>query len=144
MRTRLALILFAAIVAGRTGVSADEYQVLREGLVKSSVKINDVHLPDLVYSIDEQTAKRHFEEYFTAQPFNKALRVNLGYAAFHWGNNHGPLPACSPSRTEQVDQFMTRFVAHPMVLQRLLSLPKTGEVPRLGGLGGPYSQRLIG
>lgn len=106
MRTRLALILFAAIVAGRTGVSADEYQVLREGLVKSSVKINDVHLPDLVYSIDEQTAKRHFEEYFTTQPFNRALRVNLGYAAFHWGNNHGPLQrALSAVSTRQLDDF---------------------------------------
>jgi hypothetical protein len=106
MKTNSALILFAAILARCSSVPADEYQVLRKGLVQSSIQVNDVHLPDLVYSIDEQTARRYFEKYFAAEPYSGALRVNLNYAVFHWGNNHASLQrAISAVFLQELEDF---------------------------------------
>ena len=39
---------------------------------------------------------------------------------------------------------MTRFEAHPMVLQRLLLLHRTGKLRRAGGLSDPYFQPFLG
>ena len=39
---------------------------------------------------------------------------------------------------------MTRFTAHPIVLQRRLSPLNPGSIPRMGGLSDPYSQGFLG
>ncbi len=107
MKSHLVLAVHAILVVGSSsGVLADDYQTFEDGLRKSSLKINDVHLPALVYSIDEETARQYFQRYFGTHRYNPALRVNLGYAAFHWGKNHGPLQkALLSAFIEQLDQF---------------------------------------
>ena len=99
----------SALVAGSfADVFADDYGTFEEGLQKSSVKVNDVHLPGLVYSIDEATGRRYFAKYFADHRCNRALRVNLGYAVFHWGRNHEALQkALLGVFPEQIERFFT-------------------------------------
>ncbi len=103
------VVLHVLLAAGASaGPAADDYATLEAGLEKSSVKVNDIHLPDLVYSIDEETATEHFERYFTDHRYNNALRVNLGYAVFHWGNNHRTLQkALSGVFADKLEEFFT-------------------------------------
>jgi hypothetical protein len=109
MKASVLLMLLAVYVLdGRARVLADDYATLEAGLEKSSIKVNDIHLPDLVYSIDEETATQHFQKYFTDHRYNDALRVNLGYAAFHWGNNHRTLQkALAGVFAEKLEEFFT-------------------------------------
>ena len=56
MKTRLVLAVHAILVLGTSrALLADDYRTFEHGLQKSPLKINDVHLPGIVYSIDQQT-----------------------------------------------------------------------------------------
>jgi hypothetical protein len=107
MKSHLVLGMHAVLVLGSfSPARAEDYQTFAQGLEKSSVTINEVHFPGLIYSIDEQTARQYFNDYFATHRNNRALRVNLGYPVFHWGDNHRPLQkALSSVLTERLDRF---------------------------------------
>ena len=72
MKPHLVLAVHAIVVAGSSpDVLADDYQTLEDGLQKSSLKINDVHLPGIVYSIDRQTASQYSQRYFGTHRYNR-------------------------------------------------------------------------
>lgn len=72
MKACLVLAVHAILVVGSSrAVLADDYQTFEDGLQKSSLKINDVHLPGIVYSIDQQTARQYFQRYFETHRYNR-------------------------------------------------------------------------
>jgi len=67
---------------------ADDYEILEKALKDASVEVNKLNMPGLIYQLDEKSAEKYFEKYFNRNYLNNALRVNIGYPVFHWGNNH--------------------------------------------------------
>ena len=67
---------------------ADDYEILEKALKDASVEVNKLNMPGLIYQLDEKSAEKYFEKYFSRNYLNNALRVNIGYPVFHWGNNH--------------------------------------------------------
>jgi len=90
------LVLLAALLVPCRHLLAQqelsaEYLALEKGLLASSHRINDHHIPGIVYSMGEEQAVELFDLYFSRHCFNNPLKVNLGYAVFHWGQNHRAL-----------------------------------------------------
>ena len=69
----------------------DDYPLFERGLANSSVELNRLRFPDLIYRIDERTAEQYFQRYFSKHVFTEALRMNINYPLFHWGDNHDVL-----------------------------------------------------
>jgi len=68
--------------------AADDYQLLEKALKDASVEVNKLNMPGLIYKLDQETAEQYFERYFDRNYLNNALRINIGYPVFYWGNNH--------------------------------------------------------
>ncbi len=104
------LLLPSACLAGEEAPPPD-YAEFERGLLASSRRVNDHHLPNRVYSLSEEDAVAYFDRYFAQHPFNNPLKVNLGYAVFHWGRNHRALQrALGRVFLEQLAEV---FAAHP-------------------------------
>lgn len=67
---------------------SDDYPVLEKALKEASIEVNKLNMPGLIYKLDEKTAEQYFEKYFSQNYLNHALRVNISYPVFSWGNNH--------------------------------------------------------
>jgi hypothetical protein len=88
--------------------TADDYQILEKALKDASVEVNKLNMPGLIYELDQKTAEQYFEKYFSRNYLNNALRVNIGYPVFHWGNNHKNLQkALSNALLRHLEEFFT-------------------------------------
>lgn len=86
--------------------AADDYQVLEKALKGASIKVNQLNMPGLIYQLDRKTAEEYFEKYFDQNYLNNALRVNIGYPVFYWGNNHKNLQkALSHALMSHLEEF---------------------------------------
>jgi hypothetical protein len=71
--------------------STDDYKAVEKALDYSSAEVNKLNFPDLIYKLDEPTALKHFTKYFQTHLLTEALRINLSYPLFVWGDNHKAL-----------------------------------------------------
>lgn len=81
----------ASAFAARVGESETDYQVFEKALEDSSREVNKLGFPDLIYKLDEAIARQHFTRYFRTHFLSEALRINLSYPLFSWGDNHRAL-----------------------------------------------------
>jgi len=66
-------------------------------------------MPGLIYQLDQETAEQYFQKYFGQNYLNNALKVNLSYPVFCWGNNHKNLQkALSNVLLRQLEEFFSK------------------------------------
>ncbi len=66
-------------------------------------------MPGLIYKLDQETAEQYFERYFNRNYLNNALRINIGYPVFYWGNNHN-VDGTYVGSTEALKKFKQRLL----------------------------------
>jgi len=112
MRKILRIVFIGIIITSACMASPEEeveYALFEMKLKESSIKVNKLNMPDLIYRLDERTAERYFHRYFEKNYFNHALRVNLGYPVFHWGNNHKNLQmGLSSALVSKLQEFFAK------------------------------------
>jgi hypothetical protein len=78
-------------------------------------------MPDLLYKLDEQTARDYFGKYFATNYMTGALRANIGYPVFCWGDNHANLQkGICPVVVSNLYGFFSKY-QEPAAMNTILS-----------------------
>lgn len=97
------------VTCNSSGDVTENYRVFEEALRNASVEVNKLKVPQLMYGLDASTARKYFERYFSHNLMTNALRVNLGYPVFSWGNNHRNLQmGLTPVLIAQIEYFFEK------------------------------------
>jgi hypothetical protein len=104
------LLSLSLLFVGGMQTAKGDYAAFVQGMIGSSVVVNQVQFSPETYSADAATLETWFNWYFSTNYLTDALRANLGYPVFSWGANQVNLQlAFWHSATNQLSIFLQQY-----------------------------------